>query len=520
MNVGVLRNETTHPMNVRRISICALRALTTVLLLLIVVGCTVGPKYYPPDLSATTAQPWQAASLDAGTGRIGTQAGPVAAWWQQFGDKELTRLVTELTRQNLTLEEARQRVVAVRAIRGEISSERWPQLDATAAAGSAGTGREGVNFNGPPPGVEKNVYEAGLSAAWELDLWGRVARLTHAADANVEIAMEDYHDAAVSLAAELATAYMDLRTLRARMDVLDQNIKLQRKALALAESELDAGSGSKLDVAQAQSQLSQTLAMRPALRDASARFENRIAVLLGRRPGANLIAPGGIPQMPKILGLGLPAELIERRADVRRAIAAYRGAVELVGAAKAERYPAFTLTGTLNVQSTDTANLFGGHAFAYNFGPSLSLPLFAGGRIDATIHERIARVEERRAAAERTLLEAIGEVENAAVGVARGEERQQDLTDAALAARNVVDMTEHLYRSGLADMSQVIAATRAFMDLEDKRLQAQRDALVESVRLYRALGGGWQELPQNATPRAAVTNAATAGAKQTLETRP
>ncbi len=479
-------------------------------LLLGIAGCSVGPAYEEPDVTAITAPAWRAKALEADTVRISTEARLVAAWWEEFGDKELMRLITDLARQNLTLDEARRRVAAAQAIRDRTAADRLPRVDGTGAVAAAETGKEGVNFSGPPPGQHVELYSAGLAAAWELDLWGRIARLEHAADADVAVAIEDYHHAAVSLAADIATAYVDLRTLQARLAVLDRTIELQRQTLALVRSRLDAGSGSELEVAQAQRQLSQTLALRPPLRDAFARSENRIAILVGRRPGQVPIPSGEIPAMPRVIGLGLPADLVERRADIRRATAAYRAAVERIGAAEAEKYPTVTVSGTLNVQSTDFSDLFGGHAFTYNIGPNLRVPLFDGGRIDAGVRERTARALERRSALERTILEAIGEVENAAAGVVRSEDRQRELADSAGAAGKAATLAEELYRAGLSDLLQVVDAQRELVDIQDRQLVARHDALIEAIRLYRALGGGWQHMPlpspdqaDNKTPAAA-----------------
>lgn len=453
-------------------------------------GCRVGPVYQPPDLSPVTASPWRAASLG-----LAPQAAAVTNWWRQFGDEELVRLIDELVRQNLTLAEARQRVLAVQAVRTTVAADRLPRLDGAANVTHAATGEEAVNPQGPQPGQDMNLYSAGLAASWELDLWGRIQHLNQAADANVAAVIEDYHAAAVSLAADLAVAYLDIRTLQERLAVLDRNLDLQRQTLALATSQQEAGAGTEFAVAQAQRQLAQTQALKPPLRDALARSENRLAILLGRRPSDDLVVPGKVPQMPPILGLGLPAELLEHRADVRRAIAAYRAAVEQVGAATAAKYPTVTLSGTLNLQATTVSHLLDSQAYTYSLGPNLRVPLFDAGRLDAVVQERVAEAEQRRLAVERTLLEAIGEVENAAVGVVRSEERRQELENAVTTARRAVTLADQLYRTGLTGLGDLVDAQRYLVDLEDRSLVARRDALVETVHLYRALGGGWEILP-------------------------
>lgn len=472
-------------------------------------GCSIGPDYAPPALSPGVAgASYRAAGLDTEGSRISVQAGPVAAWWQALGDDELTRLLTRLVDQNLSLEEARQRVLSARAIRGEVGADRLPRVDVTGDVARAGTGEDAINFRGPPPGEEADVYSAGFAVNWELDLWGRVGRLARAADADVQFAVEDYRDAAVSVAAELATAYIDLRVAAGRLDVLDRNVQLQRDTLRLAESELSAGTGSRLDVSQSKRQLSATLALRPPLLEATSRAETRIAVLLGYPPRDGVVGAGSVPAMPRVVGLGLPAELLQRRADIRRSVAAYRAAFERTGAAEAERYPAVTLAGTLNLQTSDVGDLFGGDGYTYNLGPSLRWPVFDGGRIDARVSERLARAAERRAAVERTILQAIGEVEDAAVSIVRAEERQRELTEATGAAREAVRHSETLYRAGSAGLLQVIDAQRELVALEDEALQARRDALVAVVQLYRALGGGWQAMDLPAPRAAAATSLA------------
>ncbi len=463
-------------------------------------GCRVGPDYRPPGAGAAATRPWSATVTNDSAGAIATQAEAIGEWWRQFDDPALTELIEQLSRQNLSLLEARLRITEARAARGQLDSQRLPRVDATADAGGAGTGSEGINFRGPPPGAQTELYSLGLAASWELDFWGRVERLDRAAAAQVRFAVEDYRDAAVSLAAELTTAYVDRQIARARLDTLADSIALQQRTLDLVTSDFDAGAGSRLGVAQAQRELAQTRALKPVLVEISVRAENRIAVLLGRRAGERAIPDGPVPRMPRLIGLGLPAELLERRADIRRAIAAYQAAVERIGAAEAEHYPTVTLAGTFNVQSAEASKLFGGHAFTYSLGPALRWPIFQGGRIDALVAERIAVAQQRRAAVERTILEAFSEVENAAVAVARREDRLARLDEAADAASIAAGIADELHRAGLADLLEVIDAQRQLVQLRDQRLQVRWELLIGAIDLYRALGGGWRQMPLPAAP--------------------
>jgi NodT family efflux transporter outer membrane factor (OMF) lipoprotein len=418
----------------------------------------------------------------------------LALWWQKLGSTELDALAQQLLRQNLSLAEARQRVVAARARRGIAHAERLPQVDAGAGYTRAGTGDESLNFVGPPPGRDVSVYSASLDAGWELDLWGRVARLVEAADADIEVTVEDYRDAAVSLLAELALAYVDATTLHERLATLQRSIDLQTETVRLAQSRFDAGTGARLDVEQSRRELEQTRARVPQLERDLAAAENRIAVLVGERPADGLVAAATPLTLPPGIGRGVPADLLERRADVRRAERALAAAVARIGAAEAERYPSISITGTVALRAMDLDTLASSDALAYSVGPSLTVPVFRGGLIESEVQLREADAEGARIAFERALLAAIGEVEDAAVGVARTRERAQALAAAAEAARRTATMAQQLYDAGLRDLLQVIDAQRAQVAVEDDLLVARQAAFAQTIGLYRALGGGFEPI--------------------------
>lgn len=460
-------------------------------LTMLLAACKAGPDYAAPALEERTGAGWRA-PRDAD---LGGERMDLAAWWERLGDPELDVLARELVRANLSLAQARQRLVAARARRGIARADRLPSVDVDGSYTRAGTGAESLNFAGPPPGERVDVFSAGLAAAWELDLWGRVARLEEAADAEVGAAIDDYRDAAVSLLAELALAYVDARTLAERIDVVQRNVALQERTLALAEDRLAAGNGPRLDVEQTRRLLEETRARIPELQRARAVAENRVAVLVGERPADGLVAGGAPLELPVGLGLGLPADLLSRRADVRAAERRLAAAVANVGAAEAEGYPRVAITGTIAARSDSFGGVFdGGDALSYTVGPGLVFPLFEGGRIAGGVALREAAAEEARLALERTLLEAIEEVENAAAGVARTRQRLDGLEQAATAARASVALAQELYDAGLRDLLQLLDAQRALVALEDDLLVARQSALAETVRLYRALGGGWESI--------------------------
>jgi multidrug efflux system outer membrane protein len=463
------------------------------LAIVVLAGCSVGPDYAKPDLRHEYAEAWRTELVTGPTTSL-TPSSPTAAWWRSFGDPELERLVGALGEGNLTLAEARERIVEARARRGIVNAERLPQVDLSAEYLRAGTGDKGLAFQGAPPGVDTDLYGVGAMAGWEVDLWGRVARLAEAADRDIEASVESYRDAAVSLVAELTLSYVDVRALGHRLELLDRNVELLEKSLALAKSRYQAGTGTELDVTQARRLLQHTQAREPELRRALAVATDEVAVLLGRPPADGLVGPGAMPQPPALVGMGLPADLITRRADVRRAERQYAATVARVGAAEGERYPRLKLFGQLSLQTGNAADLVDPEALVYSLGPSLTFPLFAGGRIESNVRVQKSKAEQARIALEKTLLDAVAEVENAAAGVVQTQKRVELLAGAADDARRSVDLAEQLYRAGTRDLLQVVDAQRELVEVEDELVVARRDALDEIVRLYRALGGGWPVL--------------------------
>lgn len=461
----------------------------------ILAGCTtVGPDYVPPDLSGQHHANWKNEPATGSRTSL-SPSPPTAEWWRQFDDPELGRLVTRLAEGNLDLAEARERIVEARARRGFVHADKLPRVDLSGQVLSAGTGDEALTFQGPPPGEEADLFAAGALAGWELDLWGRISRLTESAEREIEAEFEAYRHAAVSLTAELALAYIDTRALEARLSILDRNIALLQNSLELVESRLRAGTGTELDVKQARRLLRRTRADRPTLVQARAVAYHRIATLLGQAPGHSVIGAGTLPKPPVMVGIGLPAELITRRADVRRAERQYAAAVANIGAAMAERYPRLTLAGSLNFQTDDAGGVFKTDALTYSLGPSLSFPLFDGGRIESNIRVRASQAEQARLNLQKTLLTAVKEVEDAAAGVIQHQKRVARLGGAADDARRSVVLAEQLYRSGLGNLLQFIDAQRELLAIEDTLLISRQNELGGIVRLYRALGGGWTALP-------------------------
>ncbi len=463
------------------------------LFILFLSGCMAGTNYKPPDISPQMADHWQASGKTGGI--LDTQRKPAADWWRQFKDDTLTGLVEKLSKSSLALAEARERITEAYARRGIAGAGTKLQADAKAGYTYASAGDEALSFQGPPPGTSADLFSTGVAASWELDLWGRTKRLVAAADADIDAGYADYRSMMVSLSAELSLAYINLRTFQARLDSVSKNIDLQEKTLELARTRLKSGIGTKLEVAQTSRLLQSTRAQLPELKRAANAAKNRINVILGARPNETVIPEGPMPNVPRLIGIGIPMDLMTRRPDIMGAVNRYRAAVERTGAAEADKYPRLSISGTLNLQSGTLDGMVDPDSLIYSLGPGLYFPLFTGGRIDSSIRQYASRAEQARLALSQKILQALSEVETAASGVVRTQERVRDLDEAESSAKKSVELSESLFHSGLGDLFQVLDSEKQLVNIQDSLLLARQQALSEVVTLYRSLGGGWENMP-------------------------
>lgn len=456
-------------------------------------GCAVDRRAHYEAVTAEAAAPWRTNVASPGTS---AGARDVVSWWRGLNDAVFSELAERALHANLDLAVARARIVEARARRGVVNADRLPQVDVEAEYTRAGSGDDSLAFAAPPPGGEADVFAAGVVAGWEIDLWGRVKRLVDAADADSAAEVADYRDAAVSVISELALAYVDVRTLDARLKLVQENIRLQQRLVDLALSRFEAGSGPELDVTQARRLLRRTQARVPELRSAKAIAENRVAILLGKRPADNLIPQGDLPTAQHPAEMGLPADLIVRRADVRGAAWRYRAALARIDAAELERLPRLSLSGSFRLSADEAAGLLD-EVFVYSFGPTLRFPLYDGQRISANVRVRESQAEQARLALQQTLLRAIREVEDAVVGYVRMREQVDALQRAAEDARRSARLAEQLYEAGLRGLAQSLDAQRELVAVEDDLAVSRQRVLAEAIRLYRALGGGWEMMSLN-----------------------
>jgi NodT family efflux transporter outer membrane factor (OMF) lipoprotein len=465
--------------------------------LVLAVGCNaVGPDYEPPQ--AELPEQWR----EARESGFGTGEDPLVSWWSRLGDPVLDSLVERALHQGLDLREALARLREARALRGIAASERFPTVD-----GILAYERRGESENTPLGQFvpDSDLYSAGFDASWEVDLWGRVARSVEAADADLAASVEDARDVAVSLAAETAVTYVDLRSLQKRVAIARTNIELQEQTLDLVESRFEAGLVGERDVAQAATNVETTRSRLPLIEVALRAAENRLAVLLGLPPGAlapELAEAQPIPVPPVEVAVGVPADLLRRRADVRRAERVLAAETARIGVAKGDLYPRLTLFGSLGLAAESTSDFFENDSGFFSIGPSIRWNLFDGGALRRAVEAQDARAEQALVRWERAVLIALEESENAMTAFLREQARRLALVEAAAQARRAVELAQTQYTEGITDFQAVLISERAATELEDELAQSDGAIATNLIALYKALGGGWEQGDAHGSSRA------------------
>ncbi len=422
-----------------------------------------------------------------------------STWWTAYGDPELNALVEKVIARNIDLQTAAQRIAEARAVSGESRSKLLPTVNATASAQTLRGGfaqgiaripqggNAGGSFVAP---FETAILQGGMDMKWELDLFGGNRAGRAAALADVSAREQSREDLAITVAAEAARYYVELRGVEERLAITRRNLTAQKDLLALTEDRTRAGLASQLDVERQMTLLSITEATVPPLEAEREAHLHRLAVLVddqAYRPGdrQNLTAPS-------VEGT-FPGELLQRRPDVREAEARLTAALARLKQARTDRYPKITLNGLLGRQGTSFSTLsFGGGNF-FNLGPQVQLPLFNGGRIESNIAANDARVEQERLAYRKEILSAFEESANALSAARRQQEREGKLAAALGSARRSLELAADLQKAGLSDFLTVLDAERVALDAEYQTAAARTLYLVETVALYKALAGGWPQ---------------------------
>ena len=460
-------------------------------------GCTVGPDYVQPEIEEPDA--WHAAAVE------GLEDGDATlqTWWQVFDDERLNDLVMRSAGGNLNLREALWKVEEARALRGVSASARKPQVGFSADADRSQPSDNGALGDfAPEDGFEaSSLFATGVGASWELDVFGRVRRQVEAADATTQASVESYRDVLVSLYAETALAYINVRTAQERLRIAHANVEAQENTLQLTKDRFDSGLVSALDVSQAESNLANTYSLIPVIERDLSEGLNRLAVLLGENPGSlnvELDQNVPIPHEPDEVAVGLPTELLRQRPDVRRAERLLAAQTAQIGVATAELYPSFSLAGFLGLEALGLGDLASGDSVTWNLGLPIRWNIFSGGRIRSQIRAEEARTNQLLARYEQTVLSALEESENAMVAYAKEVERRERLEQAVDATQRSLDLVLTQYTAGLTDFQNVLDTQRTLLVREDELAVAEGLVVGNLVRLYRALGGGWD--PDTAQP--------------------
>jgi NodT family efflux transporter outer membrane factor (OMF) lipoprotein len=457
-------------------------------------ACTaVGPDYQPPTPVAMTD--WSRLGADDPSVSRAESSGDLSQWWQRFDDPLLSELVEEALQASPDLRSAQARLREARARREIAGSARYPGVT---AGGSASTSRSSEETGS---GDTRDFFSVGFDASWELDVFGGVRRGVEAADADLESAEASLDDTRVSLAAEAALGYVDVRTQQSLLDIARANLESQSETLQLTEWRAQAGLVSSQDVEQARSSREQTRAQIPALEISLAEAENSLDILLGRVPGTlrpRLVAGGGLPAVPGQIAVGIPADTLRQRPDVRAAERSLAAETARVGVAEAARYPAFNLSGSIGLEALSLGALGDSGAGTAALLAGFTAPIFDAGRLRAQVDIQDAVRERALVAYEQTVLTALQEVENALVAIARNRERGEALANAVDSVRNAAQLARQRYSAGLIDFQSVLDSERSVLLLEESLAINQANAVRALIRLYKALGGGWS--PQAEAP--------------------
>jgi outer membrane protein, multidrug efflux system len=461
-------------------------------------GCAVGPNYEKPDLTVPAG--WKEAQQKG----VDVRAAELARWWSAFNDPSLDSLVERAVRSNLDLRLAEARIREARATRVVTAAGAWPTVD---VSGSYTRNRASENAIGAPAqgavvapsgggeNLDQNLYRSGFDANWEIDVFGGVRRSVEAADATLEATVEDRRDVLVTLLGEVARNYIDLRGFQRQLAVARANLKTQQDTLELTQVRFQAGLASDLDVAQQEAQVNTTASQIPTLESFLKQVAYGLDVLLGSQPGAlwnELAREAEIPGLPPEVLVGLPSDLLRRRPDIRRAERQLAAATAQVGAATADLFPKFFLTGVAGLQSVSASDWVNGGSRFWSIGPRITWPVFDAGRIRANIEIRNAQQEQALTQYEKSILSALRDVETALVNYANEQTRYRSLTEAVVANRRAVAMANELYIRGLNDFLNVLDTQRSLYVTESALAQSQATMATNLVALYKALGGGWE----------------------------
>lgn len=459
-----------------------------ILFLVPLAACTaVGPDYVPPEVEAESIEAWSG-RLEGGLSDADLDPRMLSQWWKTLADPMLDGLVDRAIAANLDLRTAEAQLRQARAQRGSAGSALFPTIDAGAAATRTGSSE---NLG---PGGASTLHSTSFDASWEIDIFGGRRRAIEAAEADLQAVQEARRDVLVSVLAEVALNYVEFRTFQSQIAVAEQNLRNQVETLEIVQARYDAGAVTELDLDRAVSNVENTRSEIPRLKQNIVKARNRLAVLIGKPPGSlneELKSRKPLPTPPVQVAVGVPAETLRRRPDVRLAERQLAAESARVGVATAELYPKFRLVGSIGLESLSASTLFEGASQVFKLGPNIQWRVFDGGRIRQEIEVQNAVQEEAMLRYETNILRALEDVENAITGFTQEQVRYRSLTKSAAAAERAASVAKTRYEAGASDFLTVLDAERSSLQAQDRQVASEGTIVSNLIRLYKSLGGGW-----------------------------
>ncbi len=488
--------------------------------LLILAGCMVGPDYHPPVTKAPAT--WTSLSLapnatemegnlslapNSTLGNMTDSANATATslvsptnitivnWWTAFNDPELNQLIQEAAARNLTVLQTQAAVRQAAATVNVISGSFWPSVNGNGAYtfGGANGGANGIN-----------TFQVGGNALWNVDVFGGIRRQIESAQASLQAAMETRNDALVTLEAQIGTTYLDLRTAQYLLQIAHTNLDIQDHTLQITQQRFSGGFVSRLDVENAIAQASNTRAQIPALESEARQDIYLLSVLLGKEPSAlleELDTPGPMLQAPAEIPIGLPSDLLRRRPDIRAAEAQLHANTANIGVAMAALFPQFSLTSSLQFQSSNLGQLLKWANSSWTVGPSVNWQIFAAGSIIANVHLQEAGQLSAFYNYKSTVLTAFQQVESSLTAFYKEQERCAALRQSVAANQKATDLSMELYKEGSTEFLNVLTAESGLFSSQQQLAVSEQAVASDLIALYQSLGGGWSEFPnQNSEP--------------------
>lgn len=457
-------------------------------------ACTLGPDFHKPESQPISrwSKPEQPAPSQAVAETMNER------WWEVFQDAKLSALTQRALTRNLDLKLASSRLQQSRAVRQVITAERYPNTAATTSYGRKRNSSEGLSDPSGHQGKSAfNLWDAGFSASWELDFWGRVRRETEAANASLEVAENDQRGVLLSVQAETAQDYIQLRGVQNTRAVTEQNLDVARHSLKLSRLRLADGVATDLDVAEAAAQVAAIESRLPALEQRQSQLINALSLLMGEPPQAlqaELSADGPVPQTPRQVAIGLPSQLAERRPDILQAEARLHAATANIGVAKGDFYPRITLSGNFGSQAMQLSDFGSWSSRSFGIGPQISLPLFDGGRLRGVLKLREAQQQEAAIAYQQTVLRAWHEIDDQLTAYNATQLRRDSLAEAVRQNQIALSTAKQQYVEGVVDFVNVLTVQAELLATQQQWVESSTGVSLAMVGLYKALGGGWESV--------------------------